>query len=202
MITGNVTVCGRIDRAATTSTNKKGEKVTSVTIKVNLPEGNNKISPCIIQIRQKGDTLSELKEFRTGNLVEVKGKLYLRKYKKETYIFLSPDSLTHAEKDTEEGVKGNLDMYGKIGDEAKLCESQKGKKYLRFSVYSSELNGEEREYCWVKCLRFGEDKEEYVKKGAAIHICGEIRAEMYKGKISLTCFVKDMSPWQKDNKEG
>lgn len=201
MITGNVTVCGRIDRTATTSTNKKGEKVTSVTIKVNLPEGN-KISQCIIQIRQKGEASPELKKFRTGNLVEVNGKLFLRKYKNETYIFLTPDSLNQAEKDSKEGIKGELEVYGKIGDEAKICDSQKGKKYLRFSAYSSELNGEEREFTWVKCIRFGEEKEDFVKKGAAIHLTGEIKAEMYKGKISLTCFVKYLSPWQKNNKEG
>ena len=101
-----------------------------------------------------------------------------------------------------EGIKGELEVYGKIGDEAKICDLQKGKKYLRFSTYSSELNGKEREFTWVKCIRFGEEKEDFVKKGAAIHLTGEIKAEMYKGKISLTCFVKYLSPWQKNNKEG
>lgn len=201
MITGNVTVCGRIDRTASTSTNKKGEKVTSLTIKVKLPEGN-KMSPCTIQIRQKGDTTAELMSHRTGNLVTVQGKLILKKFKKETYIFLTPENIVQAGNEAKEEVKGELELYGKIGDEPKQSESKKGKKYLRFSIYSSELNGEEREYSWVKCIRFGEDKEEFVKKGTLVHIKGEIKAEMYKGKISLTCFVKDMAPWEKNNKEG
>lgn len=145
MITENVTVCGRIDRTATTLTHKKGEKVTSVTIKVNLPEGN-KSSQCITQIRQKGEASPKLKKFRTGNLVEGNGKLFLRKYKNKTYIFLTSDNLNQADKDSKEGIKGKLEIYGKIGNEAKICISQKGKKYLRFSAYSSELNGEAREF--------------------------------------------------------
>ncbi len=196
MIKGNVTVCGIIDRAATLKTNKKGEPFTSFSIKVALPQNNEK-KDCWIFVSQDASSQDELNLLSTGVRVEIQGSLNFRKDKEQIYLNLSATSVQQVDTDKPDQLIGDLDFYGAVGNAPDTRTDKKGSPYICFSAYSSELVGEERVFTWVRFIQFSKSDGANLTKGSRVHITGALDVQYYNDKLNLNCRVKSIEPWEK-----
>lgn len=201
MIKGNVTVCGKIGRAATLKPNKQGEVYTNLSVKINLSNGPGDSKECWISVGKKGGTPGELQQYEIGTWVEVTGTLTFRKYKEEIYMNLAADSIVLSDESKKEGITGEIEFYGTIGSVPEIKNDKNGHKYLYFSGYSSELVGEERAFTWVRFIRFSGEQEEFLVKGNGIHLKGALDILFYHDRMNLGCRFNEVEHWTKKKVE-
>lgn len=196
MIKGNVTVCGIIDHAATQKTNKKGEPFTSFSIKVALPQKEEK-KDCWIFISKDASSQEERALFTTGVRVEVQGSLNFRKDKEQIYLNLSATAVQQVDASKPDQLVGDLDFYGALGNAPETRTDKKGSPYICFSAYSSEMVGEERAFTWVRFIQFSKSEGTNLIKGSRVHITGNLDVQYYNDKLNLNCRIKSIEPWEK-----
>lgn len=201
MIKGNVTVCGKIGRAATLKPNKQGEVYTNLSVKISLPNGPGDSKECWISVGKKGGTPAELAQYEIGIWVEVAGVLTFRKYNEEIYMNLAADSIVLSDETKKEGITGEIEFYGTIGSVPEIKNDKNGNQYLYFSAYSSEQMGEERAFTWVRFIRFSGEQEEFLVKGNGIHLKGNLDILFYHDRMNLGCRFKEVEHWTKKKVE-
>lgn len=197
MIKGNVTLCGKISRAATLKPNKQGEVYTNLSVKISLSNGPGDSKECWISVGKKGGTPAELAQYEIGTWVEVTGILTFRKYKEEIYMNLAADSIVLSDETKKEGITGEIEFYGTIGSVPEMKNDKNGNKYLYFSGYSSELVGEERAFTWVRFIRFSGEQEDFLVKGNGVHLKGALDILFYHDRMNLGCRFREVEHWTK-----
>jgi single-strand DNA-binding protein len=78
----------------------------------------------------------------------------------------------------------NATIFGRVGKDAELKESQSGTVYARFSVALNVYDKQERLVTWVHATLFGKMAEslaEYITKGSAIALTGDLKLREYDG---------------------
>ena len=75
----------------------------------------------------------------------------------------------------------------------------KGGKYLVFSAFSTEKDGDIFEYTWVRFIRFAPEHEAFLIPKGKIHINGILEISIYRDKINLGCRVEEISEWVKQD---
>lgn len=83
-------------------------------------------------------------------------------------------------------------IVGRTVNEMEVKVSKTGQQCLRFSVASDR--GESVDYldCYVSDERIVKFASDYVKKGSAVVVNGELISRDYEGKRYWTCFVSSM----------
>lgn len=201
MIKGNVTLCGTICHAATLRPNKQDEIYTNFSVKVGLPIGVGNTKDCWVSVRKKGGTPEELEQYLVCTPVEITGKLNFRKNKEDIYLNLMADTIEISDETKPEGIKGEIEFYGKVGTVPEIKNDKYGNKYMYFSGYSSEVSGDERVFIWVRFIRFSGEKEDFLEKGNGIHVTGTLDMLFYNDRLSLGCRFKEVERWVKDKTE-
>ena len=83
-------------------------------------------------------------------------------------------------------------IVGRIVNDMEVKESKTGQKYLRFSVASDRGDSVDYMDCYVSDERILKFASDYVKKGSAVVVNGEVASREYEGKRYWTCFVYSM----------
>lgn len=83
-------------------------------------------------------------------------------------------------------------IVGRTVNEMEVKESKTGTKYLRFSVASDRGDATDYMDCYVSDERILKFASEYVKKGSAVVVNGELVSRDYEGKRYWTCYVSGM----------
>ena len=150
MIKCNVTVCGNISRSAEEKTSHEGNKFISFPIVIHLQGKDLTVKELYITIAAPGDQAT-VAQFSTGRKIKASGILYVRKHEGTTYFNLRTDSAIEiCESSIPDCFTGNMEFRGKISkDGVKEIRSKKGKEFQSFSAFSSDIDGDKREFTWV-----------------------------------------------------
>lgn len=93
-------------------------------------------------------------------------------------------------------------IFGRLGKDAEFSETKGGTKLLKFSLANNTGYGEKVQTNWFRCTMFGERGErlvDYLKKGSAVIVSGEVTLNKWTGKedgverSELSLMVRELS---------
>ena len=87
-------------------------------------------------------------------------------------------------------------IAGRTGKAAELRRLQDGTPVLSFSVAVDDGWGERKRTMWFDCSLFGkrgEPLEQYMPKGTAVAVSGDLSTREYEGKTYLTVRVNEVT---------
>lgn len=159
MIKCNVTVCGTISRQAQMRANKEGKQFISFGISV-VVQAKTSINKTVeISVAKDGDNQAELVNYPIGSRVEVAGVLQFHKKGDVLYLNLSASGVNSFNAGNQDAITGSIEFRGTIGKQVEVKTDKKGKPYTMFSAYSSEKDGENYSYTWVRFMQFDTQKQ-------------------------------------------
>ncbi len=201
MIKCEVTVCGAISRSASVKRDKDGQPFVSfgVTIPVKSRKNDDESADLDLGVTMNGDN-SVASKFTTGRRVLILGVLTLKKKNGKTYFNLRAEGGAELAKATDPvSIVGTMQFKGKLGPkgvENKISENTK-KPYRAFSAWSSDKDGENIDFIWVRFLDFNPDGKDFTTANGYISVEGDLQVEAYQQDISLSCRVKEVCPWER-----
>lgn len=90
----------------------------------------------------------------------------------------------------------NVTIAGRIGRSAELRRTQVGDPVASFSVAVDDRSGKEKMTVWFDCSVWGKRAEsltQYLTKGTAVAVSGELGTREHNGKTYLTVRVNDVT---------
>lgn len=197
MIKCNVTVCGTISRQAQMRANKEGKQFISfgISVVVQAKTGINKTIE--ISVAKDGNNQAELVNYPIGSRVEVAGVLQFHKKGDVLYLNLSALGVNSSNAGNQDTITGSIEFRGTIGKQVEVKTDKKGKPYTMFSAYSSEKDGENYSYTWVRFMQFDTPKADWVQTKAGINAKGNLQVGAYNDCLDLTCRITELTPWEK-----
>ena len=114
MIKCNVTVCGIINRDATTRTNKEGKPFFTFPLQIMVPATDGQGKPVEIDVSKDGGQ-EEASCYRKGSRVEIDGTMYLKHRGDRTYFNLFANEIRDVAADAANTLKGEMVFCGKVG---------------------------------------------------------------------------------------
>lgn len=197
MIKCNVTVCGTISRQAQMRANKEGKQFISfgISVVVQAKTGINKTIE--ISVAKDGNNQAELVNYPIGSRVEVAGVLQFHKKGDVLYLNLSALGVNSFNAGNQDAITGSIEFRGTIGKQVEVKTDKKGKPYTMFSAYSSEKDGENYSYTWVRFMQFDTQKADWVQTKAGINAKGDLQVGAYNDRLDLTCRITELTPWEK-----
>ena len=197
MIKCNVTVCGTISRQAQMRANKEGKQFISfgISVVVKAKTGINKTIE--ISVAKDGNNQAELVNYPIGSRVEVAGVLQFHKKGDVLYLNLSALGVNSSNAGNQDTITGSIEFRGTIGKQVEVKTDKKGKPYTMFSAYSSEKDGENYSYTWVRFMQFDTPKADWVLAKAGINAKGDLQVGAYNDRLDLTCRITELTPWEK-----
>ena len=197
MIKCNVTVCGTISRQAQMRANKEGKQFISFGISVVIPAKSGINKTVEISVAKDGDNQAELVNYPVGSRVEVAGVLQFHKKGDMLYLNLSASGVNSFNAGNQDAITGSIEFRGTIGKQVEVKTDKKGKPYTLFSAYSSEKDGENYSYTWVRFIQFDTPKADWVQPKAGINAKGDLQVGAYNDRLDLTCRITELTPWEK-----
>ena len=197
MIKCNVTVCGTISRQAQMRANKEGKQFISfgISVVVQAKTGINKTIE--ISVAKDGNNQAELVNYPIGSRVEVAGVLQFHKKGDVLYLNLSASGVNSFNAGNQDAITGSIEFRGTIGKQVEVKTDKKGKPYTMFSAYSSEKDGENYSYTWVRFMQFDTPKADWVQAKTGINAKGDLQVRAYNDRLDLTCRITELTPWEK-----
>ena len=197
MIKCNVTVCGTISRQAQIRANKEGKQFISFGISVVIPSKSSINQTVEISVAKDGNNQAELVNYPVGSRVEVAGVLQFHKKGDVLYLNLSASGVNSFNAGNQDAITGSIEFRGTIGKQVEVKTDKKGKPYTIFSAYSSEKDGENYSYTWVRFMQFDAQKADWVQAKAGINAKGDLQVGTYNDRLDLTCRISELTPWEK-----
>ena len=201
MIKCNVTVCGTITRSAQMRTNKDGKAFLAFGVSVAIPAKSGINKTFEISVAKDGG-MDELNVLSSGTRVEIVGVLTFHKKEETIFLNLSATGVNTFNAPGEDSVKGNIEFRGTVGNKIEEKKDKKDKPYLVFSAFSSEKDGEDYSYTWVRFMHFGQGKPEWMQGKCGIDANGELQLGVYNDRLDITCRVAGLSKWEKQPYQG
>ena len=196
MIQCNVTVCGRIVSSAEERTSKDGHPFMAFAIVVPIQGRDQSVKELHINVAAASDP-ARVGEYTTGRRVTVGGPMFCRKKDDVIYYNLRAEKPIEINETTiPDCIEGTMLFRGKIskrGVEDK--KSKKGNDFQTFSAFSSDKDGEKREFTWVEFANFSPIHADYLKAEAYVEVTGDLQLDVYKNNLQLRCIVKKAAPW-------
>ena len=176
MIKCNVTACGTISSSAEEKQSKDGEKFISFGM--------------IVPLLGKDGTAKEV-------WVTVSGVMYIRKHDGNIYLNLRTDSNIEVnESTTNDRLEGSMEFRGKVSKKGiKELKDKKGKDFQSFAAFSSDKEGENREFTWVSFVNFSPIHEDYFAAEKYVEVHGDLQLGIFKGELQIECKVKSIAAW-------
>ena len=173
MIKCNVTVCGTVCRQAQMRANKEGKQFISfgISVVVQAKTGINKTVE--ISVAKDGDNQAELVNYPVGSRIEVEGVLQFHKKGDALYLNLSASGVNTFNAGSQDAITGTIEFRGTIGKQVDVKTDKKGKPYTLFSAYSSEKDGDNYAYTWIRFMQFDTTKADWVQAKAGINAKGD-----------------------------
>ncbi len=189
MIKCNVTVCGIINRDASTKTNKEGKTFLTFPLRVTVPATEGQSVSIYIDVSMDEGAATG---YRKGLRVVTMGTMYLKRRGEKLYFNLFADEI-RKEADMNDSVEGELVFRGKVGQNIEERKDKKDQPYTLFSAFSAEKVVEGFEYQWVRFFCFGRQREAWLQPGVRIDAKGEMNLSAHNGKLNLSCRVDEIA---------
>ncbi len=201
MIKSNVNVCAAINRAASVKNGKDGNSFLTFGIKIPVEGRDGSKKDLEISVSLDGDK-SKASVFAAGRRININGTLTIRKKGGKTYFNLRADSAELANSKSDNLIEGTMDFRGKIGKKGvEEKTDQKGKSFKAFSAFSSDKDGDNVEFTWVRFLYFNpKDGEDFLQANTYVEVKGDLQLGVYKNEISIDCRVSEVAPWVLEQK--
>ncbi len=200
MIKCNVSACAAINRAASVKNVKDNSFLTfGIKIPVEGRDGSKKDLEVSVSI--DGDK-SKASVYAVGRRLNISGTMTVRKKGGKTYFNLRADSAELANSKSENFIEGTMEFRGKIGKKGvEVKTDKKEKTYKAFSAFSSDKDGDNVEFTWVRFLYFNpKDGEDFLQANTYVECKGDLQLGVYKDEISLDCRVSEVAPWDLEKK--
>ena len=196
MIKCNVTVCGTITRSAQMRTNKEGKAFLASGVSVVIPANSGINKTFEISVAKDGG-MDELNGLSSGTRVELVGVLTFHKKDDTIFLNMSATGVNTFNAPAEDSVKGTIEFRGTVGNKIEEKKDKKGNPFCVFSAFSSEKNGENYDYTWIRFLQFGENRKDWMQPKAGINAKGELQMSVYNDRLDIACRVSEVSKWDK-----
>lgn len=185
---------GTVSRTATVHTGKDGRVYTGFAVKTTIPAkaGNNKVVEVFVS---KSGT--ETNPFLAGKRIEMQGTLTFRKRGDALYLNFQADTIDFQPAGNEDFIVGTIEFRGKVGKQVEEKTSRKGEKYYLFSAFSTEKDGENFVFTWVRFIRFATNKDTFLVPKSSIRAKGKLELSTYLNKINIGCNVEEIGEWVK-----
>lgn len=194
MIKSNVTVCGVVGKKSSSRTNKEGKPFVTLTVDVVIAARSGINKTVAVQVIKDG-TITEVGDYLEGERVEVTGVMTIKKRGDQWLFNLRADSVNTVGAESKDGITGDIEFRGKVGKNIEEKQDKKGKPFLVFSAFSTEKNGEEFEFTWVRFLRFDGKREDWLQQGARVSVKGAMELSVYNDRLDISCRVAEMSEY-------
>lgn len=191
MIKSNVTVCGVVSKKSSSRTNKEGKPFVTLTVDVVIAARSGINKTVAVQVIKDG-TITEVGDYWDGERVEVTGVMTIKKRGDQWLFNLRADSVKTVGEESKDGITGDIEFRGKVGKNIEEKQDKKGKPFLVFSAFSTEKNGEEFEFTWVRFLRFDGKREDWLQQGARVSVKGAMELSVYNDRLDISCRVAEM----------
>lgn len=200
MIKCNVSVCAAINRAASVK-NVKDNSFLTFGIKVPVEGRDGSKKDLEVSVSIDGDK-SKASVYAVGRRLNISGTMTVRKKGGKTYFNLRADSAELANSKSENFIEGTMEFRGKIGKKGvEVKTDKKEKTYKAFSAFSSDKDGDNVEFTWVRFLYFNpKDGEDFLQANTYVECKGDLQLGVYKDEISLDCRVSEVAPWELEKK--
>lgn len=203
MIKCQVDVCAKIIRSAVLKETSDGNSFLSFVVKVPVKSRDGKKAQLEISVSVDGGK-SEKSIYSEGRRVRVNdGTLIIRKKGDRVFFNLRADSVDLCKSSEEDTISGTMYFTGKIGNKGvEDRTSKKGDIYKTFSAFSSDKDGENRAFTWVRFMYFDpKEGEDFLKAGEYINVNGALQLGVYNDDITLDCIVSDVEHWDLPNSQ-
>lgn len=197
-------LCAVIDRQAEPKKGKDGQTFLSFSVKLPVEGRDGSLSGILISVSVDGDK-GKAADLTVGRRVEIQGTLSPRKKGDNVYFNLRAEDVKVVGKNEADAIEGEMHFQGKIGkdrDGRPAVENRtdkKGNPFQTFSAYSSEKDGDNREYLWVRFLNFSPDCDGCVKAETFIDVKGDLQLGFFNNKPDICCRVREIQPWTLQN---
>ena len=200
MIKCNVSACAAINRAASVK-NVKDNSFLTFGIKIPVEGRDGSKKDLEISVSVDGDK-SKASVYAVGRRLNINGTMTVRKKGGKTYFNLRADSAELANSKSENFIEGTMEFRGKIGKKGvEVKTDKKEKTYKAFSAFSSDKDGDNVEFTWVRFLYFNpKEGEDFLQANTYVECKGDLQLGVYKDEISLDCRVSEVAPWELEKK--
>ena len=196
MIKCNVTINGTVSRAATVRTNGEGQSFICFSVKVTIPTKSGAGKQVEISVSRDGGEM-DTAQYGVGARVEMQGTLTFRKRGDNLYLNFHADAVDLAPTTDKDSIAGNIEFRGTIGKQVEEKTDKKGGKYLVFSAFSTEKDGEALAFTWVRFIRFSAEREAFLVPKSGITAKGKLELTAYLDKLNIACRVEELAEWAK-----
>lgn len=196
MIKCNVTACGTISSSAEEKQSKDGEKFISFGMIVTLLGKDGTAKEVWVTVSAPGNKETAA-SYSAGRKVTVSGVMYIRKHDGNIYLNLRTDTNIEVnESTTNDRLEGSMEFRGKVSKKGiKELKDKKGKDFQSFAAFSSDKEGENREFTWVSFVNFSPIHEDYFAAEKYVEVHGDLQLGIFKGELQIECKVKSIAAW-------
>lgn len=196
MIKCNVTINGTVSRTATVRTNSEGQSFICFSVKVTIPAKSGAGKQVEISVSRDGSE-TDSAQYAMGARVEMRGTLTFRKRGDNLYLNFHADAVDFAPASGKDSIEGDFEFRGTIGKQVEEKTDKKGGKYIVFSAFSTEKDGEAFAFTWVRFIRFSTERESFLAPKAGITAKGKLELSAYLDKLNIACLVEELAEWVK-----
>lgn len=194
MIKCNVTINGTVSRAATVRTTSDGRTFTCFAVKITIPAKSGTGKQVEVSVSMDGQKVAPIP---IGTRIDMQGTLTFRKRNEVLYLNFHADTVDASPASDKDALTGNIEFKGTIGKQVEEKTDKKGGKYLVFSAFSTEKDGEAFAFTWVRFVRFSAEREPFLTHKSGILVKGKLELSAYLNKINIGCRVSELSEWVK-----
>ncbi len=201
MIKCEVEVCAKITRAATVKESRDGNPFLSFSVQLPISGRDGSTINQDISVSVDGDKKSQ-GIYVSGRKVIIHGNLSIRKKSENTYFNLRADSVDLCKSNESSRIEGTLHFLGKIGKKGiEEHQDKKGNSFKSFSAFSSDKDGDDVNFTWVRFLYFSpKEDEEFLTANSFVAITGDLQIGVFHDSVSIDCKVGSVSEWKKEQK--
>ena len=89
-----------------------------------------------------------------------------------------------------------MEFRGKVSKKGiKELKDKEGKDFQSFAAFSSDKEGENREFTWVSFVNFSPIHEDYFAAEKYVEVHGDLQLGIFKGELQIECKVKSIAAW-------
>lgn len=193
-------LCAVIDRQAQVKQGKDGRSFLSFVVKQTITGRDGSKAVISVTVSVNGDE-SQAGVYYTGRRVLMSGTLTPRKKGDTVFFNLRAEQVEFVSNAEDDTIEGDMHFQGKTGKDrpgkpaVEQRTDKKGNTFLTFPAYSSERDGEGREYLWVRFLDFSPENSDFVQAGTFIDVKGTLQIGVYNNKPDFCCIVREIQPW-------
>lgn len=194
MIKCNVKVCGIVNRAASVKQSSEGKTFVVFGISVAVPATQGETVTLNISVAADNADVASLTQ---GRRVAIDGVLKIKGAPdRKQYFNLSAENI-ELDPVSESGIGGEMEFRGTLCKDIVTPTDKKGNRFLRFSAYSTDKNGDDFHSVFVRFVRFSDAMEPFIVPKGKIEAKGELRITSFNGNLDFSCKISELSEYKK-----